>query len=319
MSTANYWQRKFNRYSNKFRLLALKIVRGTQGKGLNPYTLVNDQLYILHPIELENSRVHLNYRKFKAPKDASIRTITETCYLLLLHENNLAHFFHDIFFPVYVRWRKNPHTIFASISEDAFLKDFLMAVFGPENVIFANRAQIYQFTDLLLVPEGRDLRSHEDYVGICKEIKQRCFQACDIKENRTDHLLYGRSELTRKKLLGIDEAFLKTHHIKQVALAEQSFKAVMDTLARAKTFTYMVGAGVFYLLFLNDDVQVLEINPYQNNSWAQMFGIADLCQLEVFVSQNIELTRNPAQGNPLLDSHVYFDDAIKKKLLQLIS
>jgi len=70
---------------------------------------------------------------------------------------------------------------------------------------------------------------------------------------------------------------------------------------------------------LDDDVRVLEINPYQTNSWAQMFGMADLCQLETYVSQNIQPSSNPAQGNPLLDSHVYFDDAIKKKLLKLIS
>jgi hypothetical protein len=50
-----------------------------------------------------------------------------------------------------------------------------------------------------------------------------------------------------------------------------------------------------------------------------MFGIADLCQLETYVSQNIQLSSNPAQGNPKLDSHVYFDDAIKEKLLKLIS
>jgi hypothetical protein len=80
----------------------------------------------------------------------------------------------------------------------------------------------------------------------------------------------------------------------------------------------MVGAGVFYLLFLEKTVPVLEINPAKNNSWAQMFGMDKLCNLHIFVSQNIEISIESAQGDPILDSHVYFDDSLKKTLISIL-
>ncbi len=319
MHAKKIWRNRFNRHANQLRFLWCRVRQLVQGHKRSEFTLVNDQLFTLNPTQLKNSRIHLQYKNFKASKNQRIHELNEPFYLLLLHEDNLAHFFHDIFFPVYVRWRQNPQKVFVSINENQFLKDFLISVFGADGVVFANQSEIYHFRNLFLVPEGRDLRSLDDHIEICKEIKAKCFSHYGIEEKRKDHVLYGRTELSRKKLLNIDENFLKTHHVKQLALSQQSFEDLIGILARAKTFTYMVGAGVFYLLFLDDDVRVLEINPYQTNSWAQMFGMADLCQLEVFVSQNIEPTTNPAQGNPLLDSHVYFDDAIRKKLLELIS
>jgi len=89
-------------------------------------------------------------------------------------------------------------------------------------------------------------------------------------------------------------------------------------LAQAKSFVYMVGAGVFYILYLDEKIPVLEINPVKNNSWAQMFGLSQLCKFKVFISANIEASTQPAQGDPALDSHVYFDDALKKELLAIL-
>ena len=318
MHAKKNWRDRCNRYTNQLRFLWCRLQQLVHGGESYDFTLVNDRLYTLNPTRLKNSRIYLQYKNFKPTKNQQVHELNESYYLLLMHEDNLAHFFHDIFFPLYVRWRQNPHKVFASINENQFLKDFLISVFGADGVIFANRSEIYQFKNLLLIPEGRDLRLFNNHIKICKEIKAKCFSHYGIEERRQDHFLYGRTELARKKLLDIDENFLKTHNVKQLALSRQSFADLIGILARAKTFTYMVGAGVFYLLFLDDDVRVLEINPYRNNSWAQMFGIADLCQLETYVSQNIQLSSNPAQGDPRLDSHVYFDDAIKEKLLKLI-
>ncbi|BEI34760.1 hypothetical protein PHIN6_02780 [Polynucleobacter sp. HIN6] len=319
MHAKKNWRNRYHRYANQLQFLMCKLRQKLVRNPRSGYTLVDDRLYTLNPIRLKNSRIHLQYQAFVPSNDQEVHELNESFYLLLLHEDNLAHFFHDIFFPVYVRWRQNPHKVFASINENRFLKDFLIAVFGVNNVVFAKRSDIYHFQNLLLTPESRNIRSFDGYKQICKEIKAICFKHYGIQENRTRHLLYGRTELTRKKLLNIDVNFLNTHLIEQPILSKLSFEETIRTLAQAKTFAYIVGAGVFYLLFLDENVRVLEINPYQNNSWAQMFGLADLCQLQVHVSKNIHPSSNPAQGDPQLDSHVYFDEAIKEKLLMLAS
>jgi capsular polysaccharide biosynthesis protein len=81
----------------------------------------------------------------------------------------------------------------------------------------------------------------------------------------------------------------------------------------------MVGAGVFNLLFLDPQVRVLEINPYKNNSWAQMFGLSNLCQFSVVISQNLASSHAATQDEAILDSHVYFDQQIKTDISKLIS
>jgi hypothetical protein len=81
----------------------------------------------------------------------------------------------------------------------------------------------------------------------------------------------------------------------------------------------MVGAGVFNLLFLDDDVRVLEINPYRNNSWAQMFGLSKLCKFNVVISNNLEHSNAAAQDELILDSHVYFDQQIAVQIKNLIT
>lgn len=281
------------------------------------YTLLGDHLYTKESIKTINSRVKV--RKWGYPSTDHAVAIDEDVYLLLLHEDNLAHFFHDIFFPLYLIWRKNNKKVFVSINENSFIKDFLVAVFGKDNLIFANKNITYQFNRLTLTPEGRDLKIYPDYVQICREIKNKCFTSLNIQENRTKNFIYGRSELARKNLLNMDCEFLKSNHIEKVTLSPLSFKETISLLAQAKSFTYMVGAGVFYLLYLDEKIPVLEINPAKNNSWAQMFGMSQLCQLKVFISTNIKAPTEPAQGDPILDSHVYFDDDLKKELLEIVA
>lgn len=319
MSFIKKLRNKWAAYSNKLRFLLLSVGFCIKRNEEYKFTLVDDSLYTSTPIKLDNSRIQIQYKSFNLASNARIFEINEPHYLLLLHEDNLAHFFHDVFFPVYVHWRQKQHKVVASISNNQFLKDFLISTFGVDQVIFADRSAIYKFKDLLLTPEGRDLRTFTDYINICREIKMKCFSSCKVSEVRNQHLLYGRNELSRKNLLDIDEVFLQSHNIKKLSLATRPFKEVVTALAQAKTFTYMVGAGVFYLLFLDSDVKVLEINPHQNNSWAQMFGMADLCEFEAYVSDKIELSTDPAQGNPMLDSHVYFDEEIKKLMIKLTS
>jgi hypothetical protein len=281
------------------------------------YTLLGDHLYTKESIKTKNSRVKV--RKWGYPCIDQAETIREDVYLLLLHDDNLAHFFHDIFFPLYSIWRENNKKVFVSINENLFIKDFLIAVFGKENLIFSKQNITYQFNSLIVTSEGRDLKIYRNYIQICREIKNKCFVSFGIEENRTRNLIYGRNELARKNLLNIDADFLKINHIETVSLSTLTFKETIALLAQAKSFTYMVGAGVFYLLFLDVKIPVLEINPAKNNSWAQMFGMSQLCQLKVFISKNIEASTKPAQGDPALDSHVYFDDELKKELLEIIT
>lgn len=319
MSFIKKLRNKCAAYSNELRFLLLSIGFCIKKNEVYKFTLVDDSLYTSTPIKLDNSRIQIQYKSFNLTSNARIFEINEPHYLLLIHEDNLAHFFHDVFFPVYVHWRQKQHKVVASINNNQFLKDFLISTFGADQVIFSNRSAIYKFKTLLLVPEGRDLRKFKDYISICREIKMKCFSSCKVSEVRNQHLLYGRNDLSRKNLLNIDEVFLQSHNIRKLSLASQSFKEVILTLSQAKTFTYMVGAGVFYLLFLDDNVKVLEINPHQNNSWAQMFGMADLCEFEAYVSNKIELSTDPAQGNPMLDSHVYFDSSLKYEITKLVS
>lgn len=285
-------------------------------KNFFKYTLLGDQLYTREPIRVQNSRIKV--RRRDPNLSSQTQTIDEEVYLFLLYEDNLAHLFHDIFFPLYTIWRQDKKKIFVSINENQFIKDFLIAAFGEQYLIFSKLDVSYNFNKILLTPEGRNLKIYPNYDQICEEIKNNCFRALGIKENRDKNLIYGRNELKRKNLLAIDHNFLAAHGLQKVALSTLTFKELIYLLAQAKSFTYIVGAGVFYLLFLAKTVPVLEINPAKNNSWAQMFGMDKLCDLHIFISQNIEMSNEPAQGDPILDSHVYFDDSLKKALISML-
>ena len=194
----------------------------------------------------------------------------------------------------------------------------MISVFGENNIIFSKKNVSYKFKNLTLTSEGRDLKIYPNYVDICREIRDQCFSSLGIVENRTRNIIYTREELERKNLLNVDQKFLELNQLENLPLSRLTFKELISVLAQAKSFTYMVGAGVFYLLFLDTWVPVLEINPAKNNSWAEMFGLSNTCQLTVLVSNNIEICSNAAQGDPILDSHVYFDENIKKHITELL-
>jgi len=288
--------------------------------GNQNFILHKNQLFTKNHISVKNDRVHVIKRWISLPIKSKIVDLQgEECYLLIIHTDNIAHFFHDIFFPFYIQWRKNKKKVCVSIKGDRFQREFLESLINPNDLIFLDYETIYSFSDLIVTPEGRDLKIYPNYLEICNEIKNICFSKHGIVENRCRHLIYGRNELSRKNLLDIDQEFLKENDIQQVFLSKLNFSEYLATLASAKTFTYMVGAGVFNLLFLDHQVRVLEINPYKNNSWAQMFGLSHLCKFSVLISQNLSSSHAATQDEAILDSHVYFDQQIKTAINKLIS
>ena len=284
------------------------------------FILYKDQLYSKKKISVKNDRIHYFRRWSLLPLRLELQNFEDgEFYLLLIHTDNIAHFFHDVFFPFYIEWRKNKKR-FVFLSREMFSKkEFLESLIDPQDLIFLDYDAAYAFSRLRVTPEGRDLKIYPNYQEVCREIKAICFARHGIIENRNKNLIYGRNELSRKNLLDINQDFLKTYCIEQVFLSKLSFKDYLHTLASANTFTYMVGAGVFNLLFLDDSVRVLEINPHRNNSWAQMFGLSNLCQFNVIISNHLEHSIAAAQEELILDSHVYFDQQIEAGIKKLIT
>ena len=251
--------------------------------------------------------------------------VPEECYLLTVEHGNLGHFFHDQFFPLFKLWRKNPKKILAIIctsdqaattigANDDVIYDFIIATFGESNIIRGNPAIKYTMPSLIVPPEGRDLRKTFNYIKICREITKRCIRGLNIQENEQQRgkiLLYPRIGLERKNLLGVDSAFLSVHGISLVELHSLSLRDQVLTLMQAKVFIYIVGAGVFNLLFVHPDCKVLEINPFRNNSWAVKFGLSKICNFSTYISTNIQRSVSVIQGDWRLDAHVLFDEQLQ--------
>ncbi len=253
--------------------------------------------------------------------DRFVKTVEihEECYCLFFHGDNIGHFFHDIFFPFYVRYRQNPKPVYFSFKGNSFFYDFCSAAIGALSLKELDGQFIYQFTNVHITPEGRDLKEYDNYENVCIEIKESCFRNLQIRENRFRNILYGRTELARKKLLGVDQRFLEAHNIELLHFSKLSFYETVRLMAETKNFIYVVGASVFYLLFLSKDVLVLEINPAVNNSWANMFGMDRLCNFSVLITQNIQATDTPEYKNIAHDSDVIFDDQIRHEILNLLT
>ena len=284
------------------------------------FILYKDQLFTKKAILVKNDRVRFIKRWLSLPiTPKTVDLQGEEFYLIIIHTDNIAHFFHDTFFPFYMEWRKKKKRVCVSIKGNHFQREFLESVIDPKDLIFLDYETAYSFSELIVTPEGRDLKLYPDYLEVCEELKNICFAKHGITENRNQNLIYGRNELSRKNLLNIDQDCLKQNNIQQVFLSKLSFKDYLATLANAKTFTYMVGAGVFNLLFLDPHVRVLEINPYRNNSWAQMFGMSNLTQFRVVISQNLANSDAATQDEAILDSHVYFDKQIEAAIQELIA
>jgi len=282
------------------------------------YFICGQQLFCVNQRPISNSRIIFRGLQFEKNEVLGAISLEEDMYLLMLHEDNIAHFFHDIFFPLYMIWRKDKKKIFVSIHANQFQCDFLTSVIDRKYLIFAEPHTTYAFKNLILIHEGRDLQAYPNFLEVCREIKGLCFASNGINEARTRNILYGRNELERKNLLDIDQGFLTKKSIELVFLSKLSFSETIALLAETKNFIYMVGAGVFYLLFLDHTVNVLEINPVRNNSWAQMFGLSKLCNLKVLISQNIKNTDLAMQSDAILDSHVVFDETIKANIVALL-
>jgi len=288
--------------------------------GNENYILYKNKLFTNRKIAVKHDRIRFIRRWITFPLNLNTHELKgEEFYLLLIHTDNIAHFFHDVFFPFYVQWRKNKKRVCVSIKGDRFQREFLESIIDPKDLIFLDYETPYSFSKLIVTPEGRDLKIYPEYLDICREIKSICFAKHGIIETRNKNLIYGRNELSRKNLLDIDQQFLKANNIEQVFLSKLSFGDYLRTLSQAATFTYMVGAGVFNLLFLGPKVKVLEINPYRNNSWAQMFGMSNLCEFNVVVSQNLANSNAATQDETILDSHVYFDAKIESAIKALIA
>ena len=75
------------------------------------------------------------------------------------------------------------------------------------------------------------LKKYENYLEICQEIKNACFKNLNIIENRSRTIMYGRTELSRKKLLNVDTIFLERHGIEVFHFSKLSFSEMVKIMA----------------------------------------------------------------------------------------
>lgn len=105
-SAKRQFKQIFKRLGDSFSIFIFNLIGSNN---LYKYTLLADRLYTREPINVKNSRIKVSRR------DPNITNITqnleEDVYLFLLYEDNLAHLFHDIFFPLYVKWRQDKKDI----------------------------------------------------------------------------------------------------------------------------------------------------------------------------------------------------------------
>ena len=135
-------------------------------------------------------------------------------------------FFHDQFFPLYKLWRKKVKKVLAIIkvselaatkigSNDEVIYDFIISVFGIDNVIRAAANNTYSLPSLIVPPEGRSLYSTYNYNKLCLEIKNKCIANLNLTpaSSLSKIILYTREGLERKNLLSVDSSFINTHCI----------------------------------------------------------------------------------------------------------
>ena len=293
------------------------------------YFLVDRFIYSKEKLNLENTQTPQVFEEHHPALDEKIVYLdADVECLFLCHQENIGHFFLDYFFPFYSKWRKNKKKVLISIfwHQVEVRIDFIKSIIDQEYLIFAEQGVTYFFQNLELFPDGqtnigfRHINRDPDFKEICNEIRNRAYVSNGIVARKTRNLIATRSGLLRKNLLNVDVNFLFKHEIYQVDLTTCTFKELLEILSTAKVFVYVVGAGLFNLLFLEKDVKVIEINPYTNASWAKHFGLADMLpEFEVFVSDNIVLNSHGTQGDPRLDAHINFDQSLKEKILNKLS
>jgi hypothetical protein len=257
--------------------------------------------------------------------------ISEICYVLIVEHGNIGHFFHDQFFQLYKLWRKKPRKIFAVIKtdnsaatyigvNDQNIIDFIGSVFGNENILYGDISKNYIFSFLIIPPKGPNLRTTIGYKKICNEIRDRCYRSFNInKDNQRKKIIFHtRHGLERKKIIGIDANFIKKNDIDIVELHNLNMYEQIKVLSEAKILIYVVGAGVFNLLFMSNDSKVLEINPYKDNSWAIKFGMSNLCKFSKYVTNDIKESLKTIQGDWRLDADIQFNENLKSEILKII-
>jgi hypothetical protein len=200
-----------------------------------------------------------------------------------------------------------------------FQMDFLDAVLGVENIVWAEYDKAYQVTELKFADQNRDSRLTECCLDIFNEIKFKCFKRFGLSEDRFERVLFSRSSQKRKSLVGVDSVFLEEWGLLDVDLTCMDFRSTVELLAKTEIFVYMVGASVFSLLFLNTQALAIEVNPLKDNSWARMFGLADTCIHKVVIANDLSESEDPWQGDRALDSNVLFSVSLRHEVEAQIS
>lgn len=218
----------------------------------------------------------------------------------------------------YYIFRKNPKETFISVANQ-FQKDFIASVVDKKYLIFLDSRMTYKLNNIFVTSEGRDLRVYGDYLEVVEEIRDRVFTSLNIIPNRTNNFIYTRADLSSKNLVNIDKDFLAKHNWQEVHMASMDFNSTASLLSSAKNLTQMVGAGVFNLIFLDKNTNVLEVNPLRENSWALRLGLSKMCNFDLFVSSSLLATDDPKQHISDLDAHVIFCEDLRDKMVRHFS
>lgn len=244
--------------------------------------------------------------------------LKQDTYIFIVQYDNIGHFFHDHFFLFYSIWREKKRKVLVYLNNDFYI-DFIVSTLGSEYVEQMNDKYLYIGKNIILTPEHRkrDLKVISNYTVLLNEIKENCFRNNNITEDRHLNILYGRQDLHRKKLLNIDIENLEKNNIRVIDnLSKYSFKETLDLLSKCKNFIYVFGAGVTYQLFLSN---IFEIHSNRNDSWSQMFGLCNMCNLTIYVSKNT--TSSNFKGGQLdkkLDDNIIYDIHLHESILKFI-
>ena len=263
------------------------------------------------------------------PDGVKTVVIDDPCYVIQVMHGNLGHFFHDQFFHLWNLWLVERRKVLVyvktsdaaattiGVSDDVFL-DFLKIALGESSLILCGFDCCYKVRNIIIPPEGRDLRLYSGYRGKVDVLRKsfiNYYKFGNIK--RDSFYLYSRAGLERKRLINIDLEFLSRNNIRIVEMHHLNLREQVRILVSAKLFVSMVGAGVFNLIFMDKDSSYIEINPSTENSWALRFGLSDLCRFYLYVSDNIRLASAPVQ-DAFLDADVFLDQPLMAKVESVI-
>ncbi len=290
------------------------------------YLLNGNNLCDLNNGNIQNRQFKLfTKRQINKLKYSSTKYIDEGHYAYIYIDNNLGHFLHDSFLLFYSQWKLNKKRIYFKLYNQYFY-DYVKAIIGEEYLIKIEDDVLYYFKNLHIVKEhiSKNLQHIQNYIGLLKEIKTKCFNYYNIIENRTEILMYGREDLSRKKLLNINYDKLKETNITSITnMSSLTFEETLKLLSKCGIFIYVFGAGIFYLQFLDNNVNVLEIHSNIGISWTSIYGLSNICNLQIYVSKNTcenEISKKGiGQKIKELDKDIIYDNNLEKYILNYIS